>query len=326
MDPALLESLLQERLPQAPASGWQEKLKTLVEGELRFDEPLKRHTTLQVGGPADAFVYPAHLEDLKKIVAFAQENHVPWIVLGWGSNILVKDGGIRGIVLRLQKNFTRFQILEESESQVRCEAEAGVPLPKVVEAGRQNGWKKIEVLYGIPGSVGGTLRMNAGTRAGEIQEFVEEITVLRPDGSLFSYPRKKIKFEYRSSNLPAREIIVSGKFRFEKAPVAEVQEAVAVYQKKRHDSQPLEFPNVGSVFKNPDKAFAAQIIDELGLKGIRVGGARISEKHANFIVNENQATARDVLVLIGLIRDKAREELDLKLELEVKVLGEDDTV
>ncbi|MFO1463964.1 MAG: UDP-N-acetylmuramate dehydrogenase [bacterium] len=324
MDAALIESLLQERTPQLPEEGWQQQLMELAKGEVRLDEPLKKHTTIQIGGPADAFVYPADLEDLRQILAFAHEKHVPWMILGWGSNVLVKDGGIRGIVLRLQKTFTRFEILEETEASVSLEVEAGVPLPKVVETGRQNGWKGVETLYGIPGSVGGTLKMNAGTRAGDIQAFVEEVTVLRPDGSLHRYPRKKIKFEYRCSNLPSKEIIVSGKFRFEKGDPTEVQAAVAKYQKKRHDSQPLEFPNVGSIFKNPEKGHAAQLIDELGLKGVRVGGARISEKHGNFIVNEGQATARDVLVLIGLIRDKVKEELDLKLELEVKVIGEDE--
>ena len=290
MDAALMESLLQERTPPRPEAGWQDRLRALVRGELRFEEPLKRHTTLQIGGPADALVYPADLDDLRKIIEFANAQHVPWMVLGWGSNVLVKDGGIRGIVFRLQKTFTRFEILDETETEVLLEVESGVPLPKVVESGKQKGWKGVETLYGIPGSVGGTLKMNAGTRAGEIKEFVEEITVLRPDGTVHAYPKKKIKFEYRSSNLPSKEIVLSGKFRFQKGDPAAVQEAVATYQKKRHESQPLDLPNVGSVFKNPDKGFAAQIIEELGLKGVRVGGARISQKHSNFIVNESEAT------------------------------------
>ena len=326
MDAALMESLLQERTPPRPEAGWQDRLRALVRGEIKFEEPLKRHTTLQIGGPADALVYPADLEDLRQSVEFANAQHIPWMVLGWGSNVLVKDGGIRGIVFRLQKTLTRFETIDETENEILIEVEAGVPLPKVVESGRQNGWKGVETLYGIPGSVGGTLKMNAGTRAGEIKEFVEEIRVLRPDGTIHAYPKKKIKFEYRSANLPSKEIVISGKFRFSKAEPALVQEAVAAYQKKRHDSQPLEFPNVGSVFKNPDKGFAAQIIEELGLKGVRVGGARISQKHSNFIVNESGASARDVLVLIGLIRDKVKEELDLKLELEVKVIGEDESL
>jgi UDP-N-acetylmuramate dehydrogenase len=326
MDAALIESLLEARTPLSPESGWREQLKNSFRGEVRFDEALKKHTTIQIGGPADALAFPADIEDLRQVVAFASEKHVPWMILGWGSNVLVKDGGIRGIVLRLQKTFTRLEILEETEKEVLVEAEAGVPLPKVVEMARQRGWKGVEALYGIPGSIGGTLKMNAGTRAGDIQQFVEEVTVLRPDGSLFSYPRKKIKYEYRSSNLPSKEIIVSGKLRFQKGDVTEVQETVAKYQKKRHDTQPLEFPNVGSVFKNPDKGFAAEMIDELGLKGVRVGGARISEKHANFIVNENDAKARDVLVLIGLIRDKVKEENGVRLELEVKVIGDDESL
>lgn len=326
MDAALIESLLQERAPQLPEEGWQQQLTGLARGEVRLDEPLKKHTTLQIGGPADAMVFPADLEDLRALIAFAHEKRVPWMILGWGSNVLVRDGGVRGIVFRLQKTFSRFEILDQTETEALVEAEAGVPLPKIVEAGKQNGWLGVETLYGIPGSVGGTLKMNAGTRAGDISAFVEAITVLRPDGTLHTYPRKKIHFEYRSSNLPGKEIVVSGKFRFKKGDPAAVQEAVAKYQKKRHDSQPLDTANVGSVFKNPEKGFAAEMIDELGLKGVRVGGARISQKHANFIVNENGASARDVLVLIGLIRDKVKDELDVKLELEVKVIGEDEPV
>lgn len=326
MDAALIESLLQERATQGPEEGWQQQLLGLARGEVRLDEPLKKHTTIQIGGPADALVYPADLEDLNALLAFAIEKHVPWMILGWGSNVLVRDGGIRGIVFRLQKTFSHSQILEESETEVLVEAQAGVPLPKIVEAGKQNGWVGVETLYGIPGSIGGTLKMNAGTRSGDISAFVESITVLRPDGSLHTYPRKRIKFEYRSSNLPPKEIVLSGKFRFQKGDPAAVQEAVAKYQKRRHDSQPLDTANVGSVFKNPEKGFAAEMIDELGLKGVRVGGARISHKHANFIVNENEAKARDVLVLIGLIRDKVKDELDVKLELEVKVIGEDESL
>ncbi|HKX12995.1 MAG TPA: FAD-binding protein, partial [bacterium] len=223
MDAALMETLLQERTPPRPEAGWQDRLRALARGELRFEEPLKRHTTLQIGGPADVLVYPADLDDLRKIIEFANVQHVPWMVLGWGSNVLVKDGGIRGVVFRLQKTFTRFEVLDETETEILLEVEAGVPLPKVVESGKQKGWKGVETLYGIPGSIGGTLKMNAGTRAGEIKEFVEEIAVLRPDGTVHAYPKKKIKFEYRSSNLPGKEIVVSGKFRFQKADPAAVQ-------------------------------------------------------------------------------------------------------
>jgi len=261
------------------------------------------------------------------LLSFAEAKNVPCTVLGWGSNVLIRDGGIRGIVIRLQKTLSEWRVREENETEMWIEAEAGVPLPKIVEFCRQKGLSGIEALYGIPGSIGGTVRMNAGTRHGEIKDHLLEIQVLsHADLEVRTIPRAKLKFEYRHLNLPGKDIILSATFRLAKGNVEEVQSQVAAYQKKRNDTQPLEFPNMGSVFKNPEKGFAAQMIEELGLKGVRVGGARISPKHANFIINENQATAKDVLVLIGLIKDKVRDELDVKLELEAKVLGEDESV
>jgi UDP-N-acetylmuramate dehydrogenase len=326
MDAALLESLIAERTrPRGPESGWQEGLRSLVRGELRLDEPLKRYTSIQIGGPADAYVIPTDLEDLRQILIFAEERRVPWMVLGLGSNVLIKDGGIRGIVLRLQR-FNRFEVIDETATDLLLEAQAGVPLPKLVEFSRQRGLEGMEYLYGIPASVGGALWMNAGTRQGEIKDCVVELTMLRPDGSTLALPQSKLKFEYRDLKLPGRGVIVSAKFRLKKGNPEEVEAKISAYQKKRHDTQPLDFPSVGSVFKNPPKAFAAQLIDELGFKGVRVGGARVSPKHANFIINEDQATARDVLILIGLIKDKVRDELDVRLEPEVKVLGEDESL
>ncbi len=326
MDIASLESLLQKRSPQGPEENWPAELAKILRGEIRLQEPLKRHSSVQIGGPADAYVVPIDLEDLKNLVAFAHQKRVPLTLLGLGSNVLIRDGGIRGIVVRLHKALGKIEVLEENESEVIIEAEAGAPLPKLVELCRQKGYSGMENLYGIPGSIGGTLWMNAGTRDGEMKDPLLELEVLRPDGTIVKYPREKLKFEYRSLKLPSKEIILKAKFRLQKDDVQKVQEKISAYQRKRHDTQPLDFPNMGSVFKNPPKGFAAQMIEELGLKGVRVGGARISEKHANFIINENNATARDVLVLIGLIKDKVRDELEVKLELEVKILGENEPV
>lgn len=327
MDAATLEEMIAERTrPRGPISGWEQELQPLVRGELRLHEPLKRYTSIQIGGPADAFVLPANLEDLKTVLAFAEARRVPWMILGLGSNVLIKDGGVRGIVLRLNKVFQQFKVVDETEAEIILEAESGVALPKLVEWSKQQGYSGLEHLYGIPGSVGGALWMNAGTRHGEIQEVLRSLSLLTLEGEVLSLPHARLKFEYRHLRLPVRGVILQGVFALKKSTVEAVQEKIATYQKYRHETQPLDSPSVGSVFKNPPKAFAAQIIDELGLKGVRVGGARISEKHANWIVNEGGATAKDVLVLIGLIKDKVREEHDLKLELEVKVLGEDEPV
>ncbi len=326
MDAAILENFLKATTPQGPELGWKEGLKKVVQGEIRFNEPLRKYTSIQIGGPADALIFPSDIEEIKKIIRFAQEKRVPWMILGLGSNVLVKDGGIRGIVLRLNKTLQQLQKLDETETEVVLQAEAGVPLPKLVEMCRQQGWSGMEGLYGIPGTIGGTLAMNAGTREMEMKDPLVEVQVLRPDGTTHTYPKNKLKYEYRSLGLPTKEVILSGKFLVKKSDPAEVQAKTLSYQKRRQETQPLEFPNVGSVFKNPEKGFAAQMIEELGLKGVRVGGARISTKHANFIINENRATARDVLILIGLIKDKVKETLQVRLELEAKVVGEDESL
>lgn len=326
MDLAALESLIEEQAPKHPAPNWQADLGQMVRGDLKFNEALKRYTSIQIGGPADALLVPADRDDLKAALQFARDKFVPWTILGLGSNVLIKDAGIRGIVLRLNKTFNQLNVLDETQEDVLIQAEAGVPLPKLVELSRQRGWTGLENLYGIPGSIGGTIRMNAGTRDGEMKDRLVEIEVLTHQGELITLPRSKLKFEYRHLHLPQKDVILGGKFQLKKSDPEAVQAKIAAYQKRRQETQPLDMPNLGSVFKNPDKGFAAQMIEELGLKGVRVGGARISEKHANFIVNENQATAKDVLVLIGLIKDKVRDELQVKLELEAKVLGEDEPV
>jgi UDP-N-acetylmuramate dehydrogenase len=325
MDAAALEALLKESsAPQGPEPGWEFKLEALARGEVKLHEPLKRYTSIQIGGPADALVFPHDEKDLSQILNFAKENRVPWTILGLGSNVLVRDGGIRGMVIRLNKTLNEWKVLDEGDAGVLVEAGAGVPLPKIVEAGRQGGWKGVAPLYGIPGSVGGALWMNAGTRNGEIKDVVHSIRVMLGDGTVEELPVEKLKFEYRHLKLPSRGIILAGVFSFAKVKPEEVQAALNEFQQKRRETQPLDQASLGSVFKNPEKGFAAQIIEELGLKGVRVGGARISEKHANFIVNEREASAKDVLALMGLVKDRVREELDVKLDLEAKVLGEDE--
>lgn len=327
MDAAALQELLkQSEAPKGPEAGWEFRLEALARGEVLLKEPLKKYTSIKIGGKADAIVYPADQEDLSRLLAFAHDNRVPWMVLGLGSNVLIKDGGIRGIVFRLNKTLIKLGTLQETENEIILEAESGVPLPKIVEMGRQNALVGVWPLYGIPGSVGGALWMNAGTREGEIKDFLQELKVMLADGTVVTYPASKLKFEYRHLRLPQRGIILSAKFAFQKGDPEKIRQEIQEYQQKRHDTQPLDFPSLGSVFKNPEKGFAAQMIEELGLKGIRVGGARISDKHSNFIINEGDASSRDVLALIGLVRDKVRDELEVRLELEAKVLGEDDSL
>ncbi|MFO1518087.1 MAG: UDP-N-acetylmuramate dehydrogenase [bacterium] len=300
-----------------------EKFSKELKGELLFDEPLARYTTVKVGGPADALLYPAGLEDLKVALQICEKHEIPYFVIGNGSNLLVKDGGVRGLVIKLNRCLNAFRVEEEGEKETVLYAESGYSLPKVVEYSRQNGLSGIESLFGVPGTVGGAIIMNAGTREGEIGECIEELTVMDSSGDLKTYLKKRLNFEYRSLKIPRSEIAIGVKLRLQKSDPQKVAERIGFFQKRRLDTQPLDQPSMGSVFKNPPKKFAAQLIEELGLKGVRVGGARVSEKHSNWIVNEGNATAKDILVLIGLVRDKVKEVTDIRLETEVKIIGED---
>jgi len=300
-----------------------EKLRSELKGELLFDEPLSRYTTVKIGGPADALFYPLDLDDLSKALAFCKTKDLPYFVIGNGSNLIVRDGGIRGLVIKLTRCLKNFQLEKEEEGQVFLNVEAGYSLPKLVEYSKQQGLSGIESLFGVPGSVGGAIIMNAGTREGEIGESIEELTVMDQGGQLKVYPKARLNFEYRDLKIPRTEIAIRILLRLKKSAPEKVAERIEFFQRRRFDTQPLDQPNMGSVFKNPPKGFAAQMIEELGLKGVRVGGARLSEKHSNWIVNEGGATAKDVLALIGLIRDKVKEVSGIRLETEVKVVGED---
>ncbi|MBF0492974.1 MAG: UDP-N-acetylmuramate dehydrogenase [Deltaproteobacteria bacterium] len=302
----------------------QEKLRSLLKGELLFEEPLAKYTSLKIGGPAQILFYPTDLEDLSKALQWCKTSDCPYFILGSGSNLLVRDGGIRAMVCKLSRALNQLTVQENEKSEdVFIEVEAGYSLAKLVELSRQKGWTGIESLFGIPGTLGGALVMNAGTREGEIGTRVEEVSVMNSDGEVRKIPAKRLHFEYRFLKLNRGEILIKAKLRLKKVDASEVAERIQFFQKRRFETQPLDQANVGSIFKNPPKKFAAQLIEELGLKGVRVGGARISEKHSNWIINEGGATAQDVLALIGLVKDKVKETAEIKLEVEVKVVGEE---
>lgn len=322
MQAALLEKDFPIATFHRHSSVWKSELRPLVKGEWMENEPLARYTTVKVGGPADVLFFPASVQDLMMAIQFCKKNQAPYFILGNGSNLLVRDGGIRGLVVKLHRCLNSFKIEKEEGDEVWIRAEAGLATPKLVEYCRQQGYSGIESLYGIPGSIGGAIVMNAGTREGEVGEVVEELVVLDSSGETKSYPKKKLHFEYRDLDIPRSEIILHVLLKLKKSNSEEVSNKLSFFQKRRHETQPLDQANMGSVFKNPPKKFAAQIIEELGLKGVRVGGARLSDKHSNWIVNEGGATAKDILALIGLIKDKVREALDIKLETEVKVVGD----
>lgn len=286
-----------------------------LRGEARWRAPLSEHTTLGVGGPADLLAIPADLEDLRGLAGRARAAGLPLFVLG-GSNLLVQDGGLRGIVVKL----ARLDRIEAIDA-LRLEAEAGVPLPRLARWAAERGLGGLEFAVGIPGTLGGGVVMNAGTPDGEVGNFVEAVRVLTPDGALVEAARPEIGFSYRASRLPAG-IVVAARLALEQGRWDEIRKRLQDHSRRRRATQPLNLPNAGSVFKNPPGDFAARLIEAAGLKGARIGDAQISERHANFIVNRGAATARDALALIARARATVERTAGVRLELELKVVGE----
>jgi UDP-N-acetylenolpyruvoylglucosamine reductase len=282
------------------------------------DEPLAKHTTLRIGGPADVYVEPASEADLAAVVKFCHERSLPFFVIGRGSNLLVRDGGVRGVVICLvQANFSRIEVAGE-----RLHCGAGAKLKNVAVEAKRNGLTGVEFLEGIPGSVGGALRMNAGAMGGATFDIVESVRFMDHAGKIQERGRAGIPVEYRSCPLLKDHIALGAVFKCKPAPREEIEKRMKAFSEKRWASQPAA-PSAGCLFKNPDPIPAGKLIDELGLKGTRVGGAVVSAEHGNFIVNDGDATAHDVLELIAILQQRAKNERGIELQTEVEIIGED---
>lgn len=286
-----------------------------VRGKMVFDAPLAELTSLRIGGPADALVSPEDVHDVCQIVRQAQEAQIPLMVLG-GTNLLVQDGGIRGMVL----NLSNMAAIEQEDDRLVF-AEAGVRMPVLLGFAVHHALSGLEWAAGIPGTVGGAVVMNAGTKLGEMQDCLDAIQMVDPKGRLVTYPAADVAFAYRSVSLP-EGVVVSAWFRLASASGETIESRTKSYLQYRKQSQPLSQPNAGSVFKNPHGTTAGRLIEEAGLKGYRVGDAQVSTKHANFIVNLGQARSTDVLQIIETIQQDVFRRTGITLELEWKVVGE----
>ena len=285
---------------------------------LRASEPMARRTTLRVGGPADVYVEPVSEEDLSQILDFCHARGENFFLLGRGSNLLVRDGGIRGVVISLaQPHFNRIEVAGD-----RIWCGAGAKLKQLVMEARRNGLSGVEFLEGIPGSVGGALRMNAGAMGGATFDAVESVRFMDHLGHIFEKPGREVPVEYRSCSLFKSHIALDGVFRCAVASLEEIDKRIHAFSKKRWSSQPAA-ASAGCIFKNPPTIGAGKLMDELGLKGLRVGGAVVSHEHGNFIINDGNATARDILQLIELLKQHARDARCLELQTEVQIIGED---
>ena len=298
---------------------YKELLNILDEENIKVDEPMKKHISFKVGGPADFLVKPKTEEELRNVVEFAKKENVPFIVIGNGSNLLVKDGGIRGIVIELSDNFNNYEI----DGNI-IKAQSGALLAIIGRNAMKNSLTGFEFAAGIPGTLGGALAMNAGAYGGEMKQVVKTVRLMDRDGNIFELSNEEMKFEYRRSLLTTKDyIVLSAVIELQPGNVEEIKEIMADYSNRRSTKQPLNFPSAGSTFKRPEGHFAAKLIDDCGLRGLTLRGAQVSDKHCGFVVNMGDANAKDILDLMFIVKSTVNEKFGIMLEEEVKILGED---
>lgn len=298
-----------------------QSLQALLGGRVRFDVPLSRYTSFRIGGPADAFVEPETVAELQTLVSLLRYEAVPYCVLGGGTNILVSDKGVRGVVIRLGAGFNYTHWGAEGE-RVCVRVGAARPLGRFVRDAVARGYGGVEFAEGIPGSVGGGLLMNAGAFGGELGRVVERIVGVSPGGECWGLSREELGFAYRRTTLPGGVIVTEVHFSLWPAPQAHLRMVMEQAQRRRRQTQPWGYPNAGSIFKNPPGAYAGRLIEAAGLKGMTVGRARVSETHANFIVNIGGATASEVRQLTEQVQQVVWERMHVWLEPEIRFVGE----
>ncbi len=290
-------------------------IRRIFRGRIALNEPLVAYTTFRIGGPADIYLEPVDKEDSLALIRYLRAENLPYVLMGNGSNILVSDDGVQGAVVNLESGFSYLRI----EPDASIVAGAGVRLAKFVDFCITHGRGGAEMLAGIPGTLGGAVVMNAGAYGGEISDHILWVELIRGD-RLMRVVRDEGGFAYRASGL-AGDMILEASFDFPSGITEEMKKIRRETMLKRNAAQPVQWPNAGSIFKNPPGDFAARLIQECGLKGRRCGGAEISELHANFIINRDGATAADVLELIRIVRQAVREKFHVELELEIKLVG-----
>ena len=286
-----------------------------------FQEALSQHTTWRIGGPADVLAIPGEIEQVAALVRAAKDHGIPYFVLGRGSNLLVRDGGIRGLVIKLGEAFSQLTILGNDLT-----VNAGRTIVSAAHVAMKNGLTGLEFATGIPGTVGGAVVMNAGAHGGEIQDVIRSVQVLTPDGEIETRSVQALNYHYRSSSLrDSGDVVLSATFSLAPGNVEEMLAKVKAWSMRRQATQPLSYPSCGSVFRNPKGDFAARLIEAAGLKGMQIGEARISDLHANFIINLGHASANDVLALMRYAQQRVREQFGVELVTEVRLVGEDES-
>ena len=282
------------------------------------DEPMKRHTTFRIGGPADFFLLPFTVDEVRGILEICREEELPYFILGNGSNLLVSDKGYRGVIIQLYRNFSNISV----EGNEIC-ASSGALLSQIAAAARNASLTGFEFAGGIPGTLGGAVFMNAGAYGGELKDVLKEAVVMTEQGEILTLPVEKLDMGYRTSRIKkAGYLVLEARLVLEQGDMDKIRDITKDLTEKRVSKQPLEYPSAGSTFKRPEGYFAGKLIMDAGLRGYQVGDAQVSEKHCGFVINKGNATAADVLTLIENVREKVQEQFGVTLEPEVKVLGE----
>lgn len=282
------------------------------------DEPMKRHTTFRIGGPADFFLLPSTVDEVRGILEICREEELPYFILGNGSNLLVSDKGYRGVIIQLYRNFSNISV----EGNEIC-ASSGALLSQIAAAARNASLTGFEFAGGIPGTLGGAVFMNAGAYGGELKDVLKEAVVMTEQGEILTLPVEKLDMGYRTSRIKkAGYLVLEARLVLEQGDMDKIRDITKDLTEKRVSKQPLEYPSAGSTFKRPEGYFAGKLIMDAGLRGYQVGDAQVSEKHCGFVINKGNATAADVLKLIENVREKVQEQFGVTLEPEVKFLGE----
>ena len=296
-----------------------EKLqKVLGEAKVLVNEPMASHTTFRIGGPADYFVMPETVEEVAAVLKLCKEEEMPYFILGNGSNLLVGDKGFRGVVIQLYKNFDELQI-----EGTTVTAKSGAMLIRVAKESGKAGLTGLEFASGIPGTIGGAMVMNAGAYGGEMKDVVSAVTVLKKHGEIKTLTGDEMNFRYRGSVVEDEGyIVLEAVMELKKGNLEEIQARIEELSIQRKTKQPIEYPSAGSTFKRPEGYFAGKLIQDSGLRGYKVGGAQVSEKHCGFVINAGGATAADVMQLMQDVSDKVNAQFGVTLEPEVKRIGE----
>lgn len=291
--------------------------KLLGEKNIKISEPMSKHTTFRIGGNADIFVTPESDEQIVGAIKIAKDNDIPYYIVGNGSNLLVKDKGFRGIIIQIYKNYSDIQVNDNV-----IVVKAGALLSTVAKTALNNSLTGMECLSGIPGTIGGAVCMNAGAYGGEIKDFVTEVKVIK-DGKIVVMKNADAGFGYRTSNIMKENMIVlEATIKLEKGDSDTIKSKMTELMEQRNSKQPVELPSAGSTFKRPEGYFAGKLIDDSGLRGYSVGQAQVSPKHCGFVVNNGGATADEVLTLINNVSEIVNEKFGVKLEPEVRIIGE----